>query len=61
MGRILSEEKIWVYGVNFWKKRKFYTWNLTNEQKQPPVVILEQAILYSIFCACVKESSNQDA
>ena len=27
--------------------------NLTKERKQPPVVILEEAILYSIFVLCL--------
>ena len=46
-------KNIWWYEVNFWKERKFYTTNLTKERKQPPVVILEQAILYSISIVCL--------
>ena len=37
----------------FLKKRKFYTLNLMKEPKQPPVGLLEQAILYSIFILCL--------
>ena len=33
----------------FLKKRKFCMHNLTKERKQPPVVILQQAIFYNIF------------
>ena len=47
------------------KKRKFFTENLTKERKQPPVVILEQAILYRIFilylCLRIIGTSSQDA
>ena len=41
--------KIWGYGVTFSKKRKLCMHNLTKERKQPPVVILHQAIFYKIF------------
>ena len=44
---------------------QFYTQNLTKERKQRPVVVMEQAILYSIFilCLCLRiiGTSNQDA
>ena len=33
----------------FLKKRKFCMQNLTKEQKQPPVVILQQVIFYNIY------------
>ena len=48
----------------FLKKRKFYTQNLMKEPKQPPVGLLEQAILCSIFilCLCLRiiGTSDQD-
>ena len=48
----------------FLKKRKFYTQNLTKERKQPPLVILGQAILYSVFilylCLRIIGTSDQD-
>ena len=63
MGRILSEKKGGTGLVS--EKTEVYTQNLTKERKQPPVVILEQAILYSIFilCLCLRfiGTSNQDA
>ena len=36
-------------GGDFLKKRKLCIQNLTKERKQPPVVILQQAIFYNIF------------
>ena len=46
------------------KKQKFCAQNLTKEWKQPPVVILQQAILYSIFILHlwlrIIGTSNQD-
>ena len=40
------------YGVNFWK-RNLCTQNVTKEQKQPPVFILQQAIFKNIFILCL--------
>ena len=36
----------------FLKRRKFCMQSLTKERKQPPVVILQQAIFYNIFILC---------
>ena len=52
IGRILSEKNMWVRG-EFLKKWKFCLQNLTKEQKQPPVVILQQGICYNIFILCL--------
>ena len=37
----------------FLKKWKLYMQNLTKEQKQPPVVILQKSIFYNIFIWCL--------
>ena len=39
--------------VSFLKKRKLSIQNLTEERKQPPVVILQLAIFYNIFIMCL--------
>ena len=35
------------------EKMEVYMQNLTKERKQPPVVILQQAIFYNIFTMCL--------
>ena len=47
IGRILSEQKLGIQG--YFLKRKLCMQNLTKEWKQPPVVILQQAIFYNLF------------
>ena len=54
IGRVLNEKRgggggEWGY---FLKRRKFCMQSLTKERKQPPVVILQQAIFYNIFILC---------
>ena len=51
MGRILSEKKNWRTGL-ISGKRQLCMLNLVKEQKQPSVVILQQAIFYYIFILC---------
>ena len=46
--RILSEKNIGVQDY-FLEKRKVCMQKFTKERKQPPVVILQQAIFYNIF------------
>ena len=62
MGRILSVKKYWGTGLS--SEKTEVSQNLTKERKQPPVVILEEAILYIIFvlrlCQNIIGASDQD-
>ena len=51
IGRVLNEKRGGERGY-FLKRRKFCMQSLTKERKQPPVVILQQAIFYNIFILC---------
>ena len=51
IGRVLNEKGGGERGY-FLKRRKFCMQSLTKERKQPPVVILQQAIFYNIFILC---------
>ena len=44
---------IWGTGLFSEKKRKLWMQNLKKEQKQPPVVILQQSIFDVIFIWCL--------
>ena len=53
IGRILSEKKIGVTGLLYDRTEVLYAEFNTKERKQPPVVTLQQATLYSrLFCVC---------
>ena len=53
IGKILNEK---IYGGTrlFLKKRKLCLQNVTKEQKQPPVVMLQQANFCNIFILCLQ-------
>ena len=52
IGRILGGKNLGVQGC-FLKKQKLYMQNLMKEQKQSPVVILQQLIFYNISLWCL--------
>ena len=52
IGRVLNEKGGGGERGYFLKRRKFCMQSLTKERKQPPVVILQQAIFYNIFILC---------